>query len=70
MEQAFLVNAMQDSVMSFQRLSEQLYERLTGQSAKRNAFQRLDEGSGLWEARLGSGLITRIGQWPRERLQT
>ena len=51
MEQVFLEKAMQDSVMSFQRLSEQLYERLTGQSAKRNAFQRLDEGSGLWEAR-------------------
>ena len=68
MEQAFLVNAMQDSVMSFQRLSEQLYERLTGQSAKRNAFQRLDEGSGLWEARLGVSYKTILGKEAMSRL--
>ena len=68
LEQLFLEKAMQDSVMSFQRLSEQLYERLTGQSAKRNAFQRLDEGSGLWEARLGVSYKTILGKEAMSRL--
>ena len=68
MEQAFLENAMQDSVMSFQRLSEQLYERRTGQSAKRNTFQRLDEGSGLWEAELGVSYETILGKEAMSRL--
>ena len=62
LEQVFLEKAMQDSVMSFQRLSEQLYERRTGRSAKRNAFQRLDEGSGLWEAQLDVSYKTILGK--------
>ncbi|WP_039018246.1 hypothetical protein [Halocynthiibacter namhaensis] len=51
--QTLLEKAMQDTVMSFQRVSEQLYEHRTGRVAKRNAFQRLGTGSELWEAELG-----------------
>ena len=54
MTRALLEKAMQDAVMSFQRLCEQLYERRTGRSAQRNAFQRLDTGSQLWVAEIGA----------------
>jgi hypothetical protein len=38
-----------DAVMAFQRLAERLYARVPGaQPARRNVFQRLDEGAGLW----------------------
>jgi uncharacterized Zn finger protein (UPF0148 family) len=56
-----LEKAMQDTVMSFQRVSEQFYERRTGRAAKRNAFQRLDTGSELWEAELGASYESILG---------
>lgn len=49
-----LEKAMQDTVMSFQRLAEQLYEQ-RGKTARRNAFQNLEAGSALWEAEIGAG---------------
>ena len=59
--QSLLEKAMQDTVMSFQRVSEQLYQRRTGKPAKRNAFQRLDIGSELWEAELGVSYADILG---------
>lgn len=53
MTRALLEKAMQDTVMSFQRLAEQLYER-TGKTARRNIFQNLDAGSELWGAEIGA----------------
>ncbi|WP_417478325.1 hypothetical protein [Maricaulis sp.] len=53
--QALLEKAIQDAVMSFQRLSEQLYERRTGRSPRRNVFQNLDSGSELWRTEIGRG---------------
>jgi RNA polymerase subunit RPABC4/transcription elongation factor Spt4 len=53
MTRTLLEKAMQDTVMSFQRLAEQLYER-TGKVARRNAFQSLDAGSELWATELGA----------------
>lgn len=42
---------MTDTVMAFQRLAERLYARIPGAApAPRNAFQRLDDGSALWDA--------------------
>ena len=54
MTRALLEKAMQDAVTSFQRLSEQLYEAATGAPARRNAFQNLDVGSGLWSSAVGA----------------
>ncbi len=53
MTRTLLEKAMQDTVMSFQRLAEQLYER-TGKTARRNVFQNLDAGSELWAAEIGA----------------
>lgn len=53
MTRALLEKAMQDTVMSFQRLAEQLYER-TGKTARRNIFQNLEAGSELWGAEIGA----------------
>ncbi|MGC4029333.1 MAG: hypothetical protein QM696_10705 [Steroidobacteraceae bacterium] len=54
MTRTLLEKAMQDTVTSFQRLAEQLYEARTGEAARRNAFQNLDAGSELWEVELGT----------------
>jgi len=40
--------AMQDTVTSFQRLNEQLFEKHCNKSTRRNAFQNLDAGTKLW----------------------
>lgn len=53
MIRTLLEKAMQDTVTSFQRLAEQLYEKRTGNAAKRNAFQNLDAGSELWATAIG-----------------
>jgi hypothetical protein len=38
-----------DAIMAFQRLAERLYARFSGAAlARRNVFQRLEEGSALW----------------------
>jgi hypothetical protein len=52
MIRTLLEKAIQDTVMSFQRLNEQLYESQSGKSARRNAFQNLDAGSGLWKGEI------------------
>lgn len=57
MTRTLLEKSMQDTVMSFQRLSEQLYETRSGKAARRNAFQNLDEGSKLWKAEIGVGYL-------------
>ena len=54
MIRSLLEKAMQDTVMSFQRLAEQLYDQ-RGNTARRNAFQNLEAGSALWEAEIGAG---------------
>lgn len=50
---SLLEKGMQDTVMSFQRLCEQLYDRPEWPKARRNAFQNLDAGSDLWGNALG-----------------
>ncbi len=69
MARALLEKAMQDAVMSFQRLCEQLYERKTGRSAQRNAFQRLDTGSQLWGAEIGMTYDQILGQGQFDKLR-
>lgn len=69
MTRALLEKAMQDAVMSFQRLCEQLYERRTGRSAQRNAFQRLDTGSQLWMAEVGATYDQMIDSASLEKLK-
>lgn len=54
MTRTLLEKAMQDTVTSFQRLAEQLYEARTGKPGRRNAFQNIDAGSEFWEAELGA----------------
>lgn len=61
MIRTLLEKAIQDTVMSFQRLSEQLYERQSGKTARRNAFQKLDVGSDLWKAAIGLSYVELIG---------
>ncbi|TCQ02083.1 hypothetical protein C8J34_1225 [Rhizobium sp. PP-F2F-G36] len=48
MTHALLEKGVQDTVMCFQRLCEQLYETAGGPKARRNAFQNLEAGSELW----------------------
>lgn len=75
MIRTLLEKAIQDTVMSFQRLNEQLYERHSGKIARRNAFQNLDAGSGLWEAEIGEGYsdlvdppsLVRLGVYFQQR---
>lgn len=69
MTRALLEKAMQDTVTSFQRLNEQLYERRTGKDARRNAFQNLDAGSDLWRAEIGVGYAQLIDQKAFEQLR-
>lgn len=53
MTRTLLEKAILDTVTSFQRLAEQLYETRTCKEPRRNAFQNLDAGSALWEKELG-----------------
>jgi hypothetical protein len=47
-------NSLQNAVTAFQRYAEALYARLPSASpARRNAFQNLAEGSGLWHGAFG-----------------
>ena len=69
MTRILLEKAMQDTVTSFQRLSEQLYKRCTGKDARRNAFQNLDVGSDLWSAAIGAGYVQLIELKALERLR-
>jgi uncharacterized Zn finger protein (UPF0148 family) len=66
--QSLLEKAIQDAVMSFQRVSEQFYERKTGHAPKRNVFQRLDTGSDLWKAEIGVTYTDIVGADAMERL--
>jgi hypothetical protein len=68
MIRTLLEKAIQDTVMSFQRLNEQLYERQCGKTARRNAFQNLDAGSDLWRAEIGHGYVDLIGQAKLDQL--
>lgn len=68
MTRTLLEKAMQDTVMSFQRLAEQLYER-TGKTARRNAFQNLDAGSELWAAEIGATYEELLGAAAMKRLR-
>ncbi len=61
--------AVQDTVMSFQRMSEQFYKRKTDCTAPRNTFQRLDKGSLLWEAEIGESYVDILGADATGRLQ-
>ncbi len=61
MIRTLLEKAVQDTVMSFQRLNEQLYERQSGKTARRNAFQNLDAGSDLWKAAIGHAYVDLVG---------
>lgn len=61
MIRSLLEKSMQDTVTSFQRLSERLYERRTGKIARRNVFQNLEAGSVIWESELGENFSQMIG---------
>ena len=69
MIRALLEKAVQDTVMSFQRLNEQLYERHCGKTARRNAFQSLNTGSDLWKAEIGHDYADLVGQAKVDRLR-
>lgn len=69
MTRILLEKALQDTVMSFQRLAEQLYEDRTGVSARRNAFQNLDAGSQLWTDAAGFSFAQLLDAAAVERLQ-
>lgn len=69
MIRTLLEKAIQDTVMSFQRLNEQLYERKNGKTARRNAFQNLDAGSELWMAEIGNSYVDLIGQAKLDQLR-
>jgi hypothetical protein len=69
MIRTLLEKAVQDTVMSFQRLNEQLYERQSGKMARRNAFQNLDVGSDLWSAEIGHAYVDLIGQDKLDQLR-
>ncbi|WP_096172050.1 hypothetical protein [Cohaesibacter sp. ES.047] len=69
MIRTLLEKAVQDTVMSFQRLNEQLYERQSGKTARRNAFQNLDVGSDLWSAEIGLDYVDLIGQDKLDQLR-
>lgn len=69
MIRTLLEKAIQDTVMSFQRLNEQLYERQSGKMARRNAFQNLDAGSALWSAEIGCAYVDLIGQTKLNQLK-
>lgn len=64
-----LEKAMQDSVMSFQRLNEQLYEQRVGKAIRRNAFQNLDAGSALWADENGKGFSAFLSPNELEKLR-
>jgi uncharacterized Zn finger protein (UPF0148 family) len=70
MTRALLEKAMQDAVMSFQRLCEQLYEQRSGRVAQRNAFQRLDSGSQLWATEIGTTYDQMIDSASLQKLRT
>lgn len=69
MIRTLLEKSIQDTVMSFQRLTEQLYERQCGKTARRNAFQNLDAGSELWRAEIGQAYVDLIGQPKLDQLR-
>ena len=58
---SLLEKGMQDTVTSFQRLSERLYQKSTGKTAPKNAFQRLESGSKLWEQAIGKSYSQIVG---------
>ena len=69
MTRTLLEKAIQDTVMSFQRLAEQIYESRAGVSARRNAFQNLDAGSNLWDTVAGSSFEKIVGTAAMDRLR-
>lgn len=69
MIRTLLEKAVQDTVMSFQRLNEQLYEHHCSKTARRNAFQNLDAGSDLWRAEIRHGYADLIGQTKLDQLR-
>ena len=69
MIRTLLEKAIQDTVMSFQRLNEQLYERRSGKAARRNAFQNLEAGSDLWKAEIMLGYADMIGHSKLDQLK-
>lgn len=64
-----LEKAMQDTVTSFQRLNEQLYETRTGMAARRNAFQNLDSGANLWMNEVGKTYADLIDKSKLDQLK-
>ena len=70
MTRTLLEKAMQDTVMSFQRLCEQLYEASSGPKARRNAFQNLDAGSELWAQAIGNSYDQLIDAASLQKLVT
>lgn len=65
-----LEKGFQDAVMCFQRLNEQLRDRIANPpSARRNLFQNLDEGSQFWLRTVGQDFEMMIGTDRLSRLR-
>lgn len=69
MIRTLLEKAIQDTVMSFQRLNEQMYEHQCGKTARRNAFQKLNAGSDLWAAEVGLSFVDLVGPAKLDQLK-
>lgn len=67
---SLLEKGFQDTVMSFQRLNEQIYAQIAGaQVARRNAFQNLDDGSELWTKAVGRSFDAMLSSDEARRLR-
>ena len=67
---ALMEKGFQDAVMCFQRLNEQLRERVpAAPSARRNLFQNLDEGSRYWLPLIGKGFDAMLSADETGRLR-
>lgn len=63
-------NGLQNAVTAFQRYAEAVYASLPAvSSARRNAFQNLTEGSGLWSAATGKGYADHLSATELATLQ-
>lgn len=61
---AMVESGLGECVAAFQHFADRLYESTTGRKARRNAFQRIDEGSALWEEASGG---RGYGEWLSDR---
>jgi hypothetical protein len=67
---ALLEKGVQDAVMSFQRLAEQVYVMLPGaERVRRNTFQSLDDGGAAWLKVTGVNYLEELSADDMRRLR-